>query len=55
MPHYYQFYKDTIQNKERLDIKKAVSNLKIPHLIIHGDRDTSILINEAEKSASMES
>nr|WP_299550999.1 alpha/beta fold hydrolase [Seonamhaeicola sp.] len=48
MPHYYQFYEDTVQNKERLDIKKAVSNLKIPHLIIHGNNDTSILIDEAK-------
>ena len=48
MPHFYQFYEDFIQNKERLDIKKATENLKIPHLIIHGDNDTSVLINEAE-------
>lgn len=48
MPHFYQFYEDFIQNKERLDIKKAAKNLKIPHLIIHGDTDTSVLINEAE-------
>jgi pimeloyl-ACP methyl ester carboxylesterase len=48
MPHYYQFYEDTIKNRERLSIEKAVSNLKIPHLIIHGDGDTSVLINEAK-------
>jgi pimeloyl-ACP methyl ester carboxylesterase len=48
MPHYYQFYQDTLKNKERLNIQEAVSNLKIPHLIIHGDNDTSIFINEAE-------
>ncbi|WP_282135000.1 alpha/beta hydrolase family protein [Seonamhaeicola maritimus] len=48
MPHYYQFYLDTNKNRTPLNIKKAVSNLKIPHLIIHGDNDTSILINEAE-------
>lgn len=48
MPHYYQFYEDTIKNRVRLNGEKAVSNLKIPHLIIHGDKDTSILINEAE-------
>ena len=48
MPHFYQFYEDFIQNKESLDIKKATENLKIPHLIIHGDNDTSVLINEAE-------
>ncbi len=48
MPHFYQFYEDFIQHKERLDVKKATQNLKIPHLIIHGDNDTSVLINEAE-------
>jgi pimeloyl-ACP methyl ester carboxylesterase len=47
MPHYYQFYEDFIANEERLSIKRAVSNLKIPYLIIHGDSDTSVLIEEA--------
>ncbi|ULC59627.1 prolyl oligopeptidase family serine peptidase [Flaviramulus sp. BrNp1-15] len=47
MPHYYQFYEDFIENEERLTIKRAVSNLKIPYLIIHGDDDTSVLIEEA--------
>ncbi|GAA3593348.1 alpha/beta fold hydrolase [Flavivirga amylovorans] len=49
MPHYYQFYEDFVKNEERLTIKRAVSNLKIPHLIIHGNADTSISIEEAEK------
>ena len=48
MPHFFQFYKDFIENENRLDIKKAVKNLKIPHLIIHGNRDTSVSIKEAE-------
>ncbi|MFI1771260.1 alpha/beta hydrolase family protein [Thalassobellus citreus] len=48
MPHYYQFYEDFIKNEERLTIKRAVSNLSIPHLIIHGTNDTSVLIDEAE-------
>lgn len=48
MPHYYQFYLDYIQNENRLSIKRAVSNLKIPHLIIHGDADTSISVEEAK-------
>jgi len=48
MPHFYQFYENFIQNEQRLNIKRAVSCLKIPHLIIHGDQDTSVLINEAE-------
>ncbi|MDD7884817.1 S9 family peptidase [Flavivirga sp. 57AJ16] len=48
MPHYYQFYEDFIKNEARLTIKRAVSNLKIPHLIVHGNADTSIFIEEAE-------
>jgi pimeloyl-ACP methyl ester carboxylesterase len=48
MPHYYQFYEDFKANEERLTIKRAVSNLKIPHLIIHGNKDTSVLMDEAE-------
>ena len=48
MPHYYQFYTDFIKNENRLSIKRAVSNLKIPHLIIHGNADTSISVEEAK-------
>jgi pimeloyl-ACP methyl ester carboxylesterase len=48
MPHFYQFYEDFIKNKERFNVKKATENLKIPQLIIHGDADTSVLIEEAE-------
>lgn len=47
MPHFYQFYEDFKQNEIRLTIKRAVENLQIPQLIIHGDKDTSILIDEA--------
>ena len=48
MPHFYQFFEDFEQNKERLDIKRATSNLKTPHLIIHGSNDTSVSIDEAK-------
>lgn len=48
MPHFYQFYKDFEKNKNRLNIKRATSHLKIPHLIIHGTDDTSVSIKEAE-------
>ena len=49
MPHYYQFYLDFKENEQRLNIQKAVKNLKIPQLIIHGDKDTSISIEEGKK------
>ena len=49
MPHYYQFYENFVANKERLNIKSATEKLTIPQLIIHGDKDTSINIKEAEE------
>ncbi len=48
MPHFYQFYEDFKANEKRLNIQNATENLEISHLIIHGDNDTSVLINEAE-------
>ena len=48
MPHFYQFYEDFIRNEERLNIQKAAKNIQIPHLIIHGDADTSVFIEEAK-------
>ena len=47
MPHYYQFYEDFENNSERLNIEKAVRSLDKPHLIIHGDADTSVSVDEA--------
>ncbi len=47
MPHYFQFFEDFIQNEKRLTIKRAVSNLKIPHLIIHGNEDPTVSVEEA--------
>lgn len=48
MPHFFQFFKDFENNKERLNIKRATLNLKIPHLVIHGNKDTSVSIDEAK-------
>ncbi len=49
MPHYFQFYINFIENEERLTIKRAVSNLKIPHLILHGTEDPTVSLNEAKQ------
>ena len=49
MPHYFQFYEDFVANKDRLDIKKATLTMNIPFLIIHGDADTSVSIDEGEQ------
>ena len=48
MPHFYQFYEDFKANEERLNIQKAVENLQIPQLIIHGNKDDAVFINEGE-------
>lgn len=48
MPHYIQFYEDFMANKNRLNIESAVKKLKIPLLIIHGNKDTSVSVEEAK-------
>jgi len=52
MPHDWQFYEDFKQNEERLTIKRALTNLKKPCLLIHGKEDPTILLEEAEKLQS---
>lgn len=47
MPHYYQFFENFKSNEKRLHIKSAIEKLDIPMLIIHGDNDTSVNIDEA--------
>lgn len=48
LPHYFQFYEDFKRNEARLNIKRAVLNLSIPQLIVHGRKDSSVSIEEAE-------
>jgi len=48
MPNNYQVYEDYINNKNRLNIKKAINSLKIPHLIIQGTEDIVVLPEEAK-------
>jgi pimeloyl-ACP methyl ester carboxylesterase len=48
MPHYWQFFEDFMANEERLTIKRAVNNLSIPLLIIHGEADSTVLLKEAK-------
>jgi dienelactone hydrolase len=47
MPIYYQLYEDYIQNKEKLDIMKAIKSLNIPILICHGTSDNAVPIEKA--------
>ncbi|MCF6224507.1 MAG: alpha/beta hydrolase fold domain-containing protein [Flavobacteriaceae bacterium] len=49
MPHYFQFYTNFKENESRLNIKSAVEKLNIPYLIIHGTKDETVPIQEANK------
>lgn len=48
MPHYFQFFTTFKENESRLTIKNAASALNIPYLIIHGDLDETVPIEEAK-------
>ena len=49
MPHFYQFYVNFKENEERLNIERSAKKITVPHLIIHGNTDTSISVEEAKK------
>ncbi len=48
MPHYFQFYTTFEENEDRLTIKRAMSALNIPVLIVHGDQDETVGVVEAK-------
>lgn len=48
LPHFYQFYENFIENETRLDIKRACERMKIPHLIISGGNDTTVVPQEGQ-------
>jgi len=48
MPNNFQVYEDYMANKDNLNIKKAVTDLKIPYLIVQGTEDIVVLPKEAE-------
>ncbi len=47
LPLNFQFYKNFVQNQERLSIPRAVKNMQIPMLIVHGSADPSVSQKEA--------
>lgn len=49
MPLYFQFYLDFINNENELDISLASKTLQIPCLIVHGNMDTTVNIEEGKK------
>ncbi len=48
MPHHFQFYIDFKENESRLTIQRAVEQIEIPHLIIHGSDDPTVSVEEAK-------
>ncbi len=49
MPHYFSFYTSFIENEDRLTIANATKQINIPHLIIHGTNDPTVLVQEGEQ------
>ena len=49
MPHYYSFYEDFINNEINLTISKAAKEIRIPHLIIHGEMDQAVSVKDAHR------
>jgi len=47
MPLYYQLYMNYENNRERLDIEKAIQKLSIPILICHGTNDIAVPVEKA--------
>jgi len=53
MPHFYQFYQNFVENKNRLTIKKAVKKLEEPMLIVSGGDDVVVSSKEGELMHSL--
>ena len=52
MPIYYQFYLNSIQNHNKLNIKDRIKDIKCPILIIHGSIDPTVSVSDAYNLAS---
>jgi len=48
LPHNFSFYEDFIANEDKLTIKTAAQHISAPHLIVHGDADTSVTLAEGQ-------
>lgn len=48
MPHYFQFYTSFKENEASLNIRNAVNHLTVPYLILHGKKDETVPLKEAE-------
>lgn len=60
MPHFYSFYEDLISNKDALNIENKAKELLKPWLIIHGDSDEAVpledgvLMNKWNENSALE-
>jgi pimeloyl-ACP methyl ester carboxylesterase len=52
MPHNYIQYLDFVEFKNELNIEKACKSLEKPNLVIHGDKDVSVAIEEGVEIAT---
>ena len=52
MPNKYSQYEDFIENKDNLNIENSCKKSATPTLVIHGDLDTSVDIEESRNIAS---
>ncbi len=48
LPHNFQFYEDFKAHENRFTIHRAVKNLSIPQLIVHGSEDPTVPLKEAQ-------
>lgn len=49
----YSLIEDLKKNRERLDIKKAVTKISVPYIIIHGEEDLAVDYSEAVELQSL--
>jgi pimeloyl-ACP methyl ester carboxylesterase len=49
MPHKFSFYQDFIDNQKDLDIEAAAKSITKPWLIVHGENDEAVLVDDANK------
>jgi len=44
----YSYYEDIARNIDRYDLIAGEASLSIPHLMVHGERDAAVTLNEAK-------
>jgi pimeloyl-ACP methyl ester carboxylesterase len=48
MPMYLSYWEDFQKNGDRLDVLKAAARIQVPWLILHGSRDETVPLSDAE-------